>query len=195
MRPAVLEPARLTVAEMLQQKGYATAALGKWHLGLNWVTTDGQPANAAGTNVDYSQPFTGGPINHGFDTYYGDDVINWPPYTMIRDNRTIGIPVGNASGQPYTPPGGVLPGFVTPGYTTATSLPLVLNETESYIAARASQPAPFFLYMPLTCAARTAPAATRTSRHYAERRLRRLHRHGRLGRWPRARCAGRPQRG
>jgi arylsulfatase A-like enzyme len=150
MRPAVLEPARLTVAEMLQERGYDTAILGKWHLGLNWVTTDGQPANAQGTNVDYSQPFTGGPIHHGFDTYFGDDVINWPPYTMIRDDRTIGIPVGNANGQPYTPPGGVLPGYVTPGYTTASSLPLVLNETESYIEARASQPSPFFLYLPLT---------------------------------------------
>ncbi|HEX2474804.1 MAG TPA: sulfatase-like hydrolase/transferase [Lacipirellulaceae bacterium] len=149
-RPSVLEPSRLTVAEMLQQKGYATAALGKWHLGLNWQTTDGFAPNAQGTNVDYTKPFTGGPINNGFDTYYGDDVINWPPYTMIRDDRTIGIPVGNVNGQPYTPPGGVLPGYVTPGYTTAGSLPLVLNETESYIAGRATQPAPFFLYLPLT---------------------------------------------
>jgi arylsulfatase A-like enzyme len=149
-RPSVVESARLTVAEMLQQSGYATAAMGKWHLGLNWATTDGFAPNSAGTNVDYTKPFTAGPINNGFDTYYGDDVINWPPYTMILNDRTIGIPVGNGSGLPYIPPGGNLPGYVTPGYTTATSLPLVLNETESYIAARASQPAPFFLYLPLT---------------------------------------------
>jgi len=149
-RPSVVEPARLTVGEMLQQAGYDTAMIGKWHLGLNWVTTDGQPANSTGTNVDYSQPFTGGPIHHGFDTYFGDDVINWPPFTMIRDNRTVGIPVGNANGDPYRPLGGTLPGYVTPGYATPDVLPALVDEAESYIADKAAQTSPFFLYLPLT---------------------------------------------
>jgi arylsulfatase A-like enzyme len=149
-RPSVVEPARLTVAEMLKQSGYNTALIGKWHLGLNWVTTNGQPANSTGTNVDYTQPFTGGPLDHGFDSYYGDDVINWPPFTMIRDNQTVGIPVGNAQGQPYTPPGGTLPGLVTPGYTTAGSLPSILDEMETHIGTVANQAAPFYLHFPIT---------------------------------------------
>lgn len=45
-----LHPDELTLAEMLQQHGYATACIGKWHLG------------------HHRQHL---PPNHGFDTYFG----------------------------------------------------------------------------------------------------------------------------
>jgi arylsulfatase A-like enzyme len=35
--PALIEPGRMTVPSFLAQHGYATAMIGKWHLGLNWV--------------------------------------------------------------------------------------------------------------------------------------------------------------
>ncbi|MEZ6095775.1 MAG: sulfatase-like hydrolase/transferase [Pirellulaceae bacterium] len=45
-----LPPSEFTIAELLKTKGYATAAIGKWHLG-------------------HLPEFL--PINQGFDTYYG----------------------------------------------------------------------------------------------------------------------------
>ena len=155
---ALIDSSRLTVAEVLQQNGYSTAAIGKWHLGMNWVTTNGGAPLQNGTNVDYSQPFTGGPTDHGFDTYFGDDIINWPPYTWIRDNRTVGsdlqtpdVPVGqNGTNTPYLPPGGHQAGLVTPGYSTNQVLQTITSEAESYIESRAGQANPFFLYFPLT---------------------------------------------
>ncbi len=35
--PPLIEEGRLTVAEYLRQHGYFTAAIGKWHLGLDWA--------------------------------------------------------------------------------------------------------------------------------------------------------------
>ena len=41
MSPRLIEPGRLTVAAFAKQNGYHTAAIGKWHLGMDWVLKDG----------------------------------------------------------------------------------------------------------------------------------------------------------
>jgi arylsulfatase A-like enzyme len=156
--PGLIEPSRLTLGEMLQSVGYSTAAIGKWHLGENWVTTNGGAPLPTGANVDYTQPFTNGPTAHGFDSYFGTDIINWPPYTYIRDNRTVGadlhtpaVPVGMPpNNTPFIPPGGNQPGLVTPGFNLRDVMPDITDEAVSYISARAAQPNPFFLYLPIT---------------------------------------------
>jgi arylsulfatase A-like enzyme len=143
---------------MLQSVGYSTAAIGKWHLGENWVTTNGGPPMQNGTNVDYTQPFTNGPTAHGFDTYFGTDIINWPPYSYIRDNRTVGadlhtpaVPVGQPpNNTPFIPPGGNQLGLVTPGFDLRKVMPDITNEAVGYISTHATQPDPFFLYFPIT---------------------------------------------
>ncbi len=136
---ALIAPDRTTVADMLQQQGYSTAAFGKWHLGMNWQTTDGQAPALDGSNVDYSQPFTGGPTDHGFDSYFGDDIINNAPFTFIKDSQTVGIPsipFGN--------------GLKTPGYEQVDSLPAYTQRAVQYINDQASAADPFFMFMALT---------------------------------------------
>lgn len=39
--PSLIEADRLTLPGMLRQQGYATAAVGKWHVGLTFQTADG----------------------------------------------------------------------------------------------------------------------------------------------------------
>ncbi len=136
---ALIAPDRTTVADMLQQQGYSTAAFGKWHLGMNWQTTNGQAPALDGRNVDYSQPFTGGPTDHGFDSYFGDDIINNAPFTFIKDSQTVGIPsipFGN--------------GLKTPGYEQVDSLPAYTQRAVQYINDQASAADPFFMFMALT---------------------------------------------
>jgi len=44
MSPRLIEPGRLTVPALLKQHGYHTAAIGKWHLGLDWeLKPDARP--------------------------------------------------------------------------------------------------------------------------------------------------------
>ncbi|MEQ9410728.1 MAG: sulfatase-like hydrolase/transferase [Fuerstiella sp.] len=88
--PALIEEDRLTLPQMLRDRGYATACIGKWHLGMTFLTKDGQPAYDAAVPdkrpadwrqggpalervrlVDFSRPITDGPIHRGFDRFFG----------------------------------------------------------------------------------------------------------------------------
>ena len=152
----IIDPSRLTVADMLKASGYSTAAFGKWHLGSTWTTTNGQAPAANGSNVNFSVPITGGAVDQGFDTFFGvDGSTNYPPYTFIRDRQAVGsdlvtpaIPTGQVQGNPtgqYNSPGPI-----SPGYNISNALPTIVNEATSYISSKANQASPFFAYMPLT---------------------------------------------
>jgi arylsulfatase A-like enzyme len=86
--PSLLEPGRMTVASYLRDCGYQTACVGKWHLGLDWVKTGKEDYE-----VDYSQPFGGGPCDFGFDTWLGISAsLDMAPYVYLRDRRVEQVP-------------------------------------------------------------------------------------------------------
>ncbi|MBM4088794.1 MAG: arylsulfatase [Planctomycetes bacterium] len=73
--PSLIAPGRLTLPAMLRANGYATACVGKWHVGLTFFDKDGQPIRANGVEavqrVDFSRRIEGGPVDHGFDRFFG----------------------------------------------------------------------------------------------------------------------------
>lgn len=75
-----LNPNEMTIAEVLKRRGYATACIGKWHLG-------DQPRFL--------------PTRQGFDQYFGipysDDMTadrrpGWPPLPLMRGERVVEAP-------------------------------------------------------------------------------------------------------
>ena len=78
--PNGLHPNETTIAEVLKQKGYATACIGKWHLG-------DQPEFL--------------PTRQGFDVFYGipysDDMTPregkpWPPLPLMEGEKVVEAP-------------------------------------------------------------------------------------------------------
>lgn len=137
---------RLTVGKMLQQCGYHTACIGKWHLGWNWLDSNDKPTEKL-KEIDFSKPVKGGPIERGFDYYLGDDVPNWPPYVWIENDRLQGMPTDmmKADGS-----NGVSSGPATPGWRFEKVLPTITQRCVDYIKERAKEDRPFFLYFPMT---------------------------------------------
>lgn len=143
----LIEPGRLTVAALLKQHGYATACIGKWHLGWQWPTKDGKQAQSGAdrlSNVDFTKPIAEGPTTRGFDYYFGVDLPNYPPYCFIENDRTIGIPSA-ASTPVFNRPGPMLP-----GWDWVNIMPELTRRAVGYIEKQAKASQPFFLYLPLT---------------------------------------------
>ncbi|MDX1333247.1 MAG: sulfatase-like hydrolase/transferase, partial [Robiginitalea sp.] len=81
--PPLIETKESTVGGLLQDQGYRTACVGKWHLGLGWPYHEG-----AADSVDFSQPITGGPLEVGFDYFFGIAAsLDIPPYVYIENDR------------------------------------------------------------------------------------------------------------
>ena len=62
----LIEEDRPTLATLFRSCGYATAMVGKWHLGLRYTRQDGRPA-AGWEDADLTKDVFDGPCDHGFD--------------------------------------------------------------------------------------------------------------------------------
>ena len=140
---ALIEPGRMTVASLLREHGYATACVGKWHLGWTWPKK-----SDAEEDVDFTRPIPDGPTALGFDYFFGISAsLDMPPYVYIENNRPTAIPdriVPPGEGQAFWRAGPIAPDF-----RHAEVLPQLTRKALAWIEQSARQAAPFFLYFPL----------------------------------------------
>ena len=136
--PNLIEPGRMTVGSLLRSRGYETAGIGKWHLGLG---------NAEKT--DYSKPLHPGPLDHGFDSYFGIPAsLDMEPYVYIENDHAVEQPTKHTPGS--SEPRGVFwrKGPVAPGFQFDQVLPTLTSKAVDYI--RGPHRKPYFLYLALT---------------------------------------------
>ena len=140
---------RTTMASMLRNQGYNTACIGKWHLGFNFPTKDGQkPVDKPDEyNLDFTKEITGGPCDVGFDYFFGVDAPNYPPYCFIENRHTVGLP---DTYYPVSQDMDSRAGRGLQGWEMKDILPAIEKKAVEYIDRSAESNRPFFLYFPLT---------------------------------------------
>ncbi|MDF7799271.1 arylsulfatase [Pontiellaceae bacterium B1224] len=140
--PPLIEADRTTVADVLKQSGYNTACIGKWHIGLGMPTINNAPMNEEGlTNVDWNGKITGGPVDLGFDYFYGIAAsLNIPPYVYIENDRFVSDEIVMQKTGRKGPKG--------KNFDNVQTLPVLTQKTIQFINQQDAS-TPFFMYIPL----------------------------------------------
>ncbi len=166
--PSLIEADRLTLPGMLKKQGYATAAVGKWHVGLTFQTKDGTPIHqvkvpseglGAGNELarirltDFSRPITDGPVHRGFDYFFGtaccpttdwlyayieNDRVPIPPTTLLDASKLPKHPYANDCRR----------GLVAPGFELDQVDLVFLEKSQAWLTdhVKRAPNQPFFLY-------------------------------------------------
>lgn len=159
--PCLIRSERLTLPEMLQAVGYHTALMGKWHIGATFLDRNGQPvyetSDASGLDLvahaDLTRPIADGPLNHGFDTFFG--TIGCPTtdylYSYVDGDRLTAQPgpIRDRSEWPQNPwTLDFREGVVSPDFDFEDVDMVFLEKSLNFIQAQATQrpDEPFFLF-------------------------------------------------
>ncbi|QDT63378.1 sulfatase family protein [Calycomorphotria hydatis] len=156
--PPLIAADRPTLPKMLRERDYHTMGIGKWHLGWDWPGPQepkmAEPRNGQKVlSWDFTKPVPGGPIDRGFDEYFGVDLPNMPPFTFIENNRTVPLPTAEYDFDPTE--GHVMPRTfdgspIAPDWKFDQILPELTRRAVQHIHDRAKQEQPFFLYFSMT---------------------------------------------
>lgn len=134
----LIDADQMTIASLLQGQGYQTAMVGKWHVGFK---EDG-----------YDKPLPGGPVDRGFDSYFGIRAsTDIPPYFYIRGDRVVQPPsnfIAANNSEGWSPVQGAFwrEGGIAPDLVLKDVLPKFTDEAITVIE-EADRDKPLMLYL------------------------------------------------
>ncbi len=137
----LIDEGQATIASVLHSSGYHTTMVGKWHVGFK--------------ESGYDKPLPGGPVDRGFDSYFGIRAsTDIPPYFYIRDNHAVSPPTDSIDdnfSDGWSPIQGAFwrKGGIAPGLELKNVLPRFTDEAIGVINSHAKQESgkPLMLYL------------------------------------------------
>ncbi|HVW02422.1 MAG TPA: arylsulfatase, partial [Planctomycetaceae bacterium] len=155
--PSLIETGRLTLPGLLKKRGYATAAVGKWHVGWTFRDEAGDPVHQgsleAVRRIDFSRRVEGGPVDLGFDRFFGTaccPTTDWL-YAFIEGDRIPVPPAGpiDKSRLPRHPyANDCRPGLIAADFPMEEIDLVFLRKSREFLEehVRKTPERPFFLY-------------------------------------------------
>ena len=154
--PLLIEDGRATVGSVLQAAGYSTAHIGKWHLGFGreddyalnreghgepnaWRSRTGGP--------DWNGELKPGPLEAGFDYYFGIPIVNsYPPYVFVENHRVVGLDQDDPIGRMESRYLGEMRGGTAARWNDNELAMDLTARTVAHLEKLATLEQPFFLY-------------------------------------------------
>jgi arylsulfatase A-like enzyme len=140
---AIIDQDEKTLADLFRSKGYSTHLVGKWHLGFDYPNQK--------KNKWTSEPLPGGPVDHGFDTFFGlHSSSGSDPLCFIENDRYTAKPSNPLVYPKFDIKGGSrsITTDAATGFSIEQSSPILLKRAQSLIKdhAQRKEGRPFFLY-------------------------------------------------
>lgn len=150
----LIEKGRSTLANLFKKNGYYTAAIGKWHLGMDLPINEDfieRPHFASSYDlndgIDYDKEISNSPLEYGFDYFYGvSGSLDIPPYVYIENNRFTATPTEVCRTKKGK--GWYRPGPKAHGFNHENVLDELTEKVLELIEKKKNSP--FFIYFPLT---------------------------------------------
>jgi len=154
--PCLIEKNRVTLPGMLQKKGYTTALMGKWHVGMSFLDREGNAINENGKKaverIDYDRAIPDAPIQRGFDHFFGTvscPTTDW--FYAFVDGDRVPVPPTRVIDRSKLPNHyyslDCRPGFIAPNFEMEEIDMIFLKKSEAFLDqhARENPKKPFFL--------------------------------------------------